>query len=125
MQELIKEFMQKRKFAVIGASDNPKKNGNRIVKDLKNRGYDVYPVNPKLKELEGLRCYASIGEIPTKVDVVDFVVPPEVTEEIIKQCKMLGLNHIWFQPGSESEAALAYCRDNNMKVVHDVCVMRN
>jgi predicted CoA-binding protein len=125
MQDLIKEFMAQKKFAVIGATDNPQKYGNRIVKNLKGRGYEVYPVNPKLKELEGLSCYPSLGAIPVKVDVVDFVVPPAVTEEILKQCKELGLNRIWLQPGSESEKAIAFCRENNLKCVHSVCVMMN
>jgi len=123
VQELIKEFMAQNKFAVVGATNNPQKYGNQILKNLKNRGYEVYPVNPKLKELEGLSCYPSLNDIPVKVDVVDFVVPPKATEEILKQCKKLGLNRIWLQPGSESETAITFCRENNMKVVHGVCVM--
>lgn len=123
MQDLIKEFMAQKRFAIIGATNNIEKYGNQIFSNLKNRGYEVYPVNPKLKELEGIRCYASLDNIPVKVDVVDFVVPPQVTEEILKDCQRLGLNRIWLQPGSESEAAIAYCHENNLKVVHDVCVM--
>jgi len=123
MQELIKEFMSQKRFAVVGATDNPQKYGNQVVKNLKNRGYEVYPVNPRLKELEGLSCYSGLTDIPVKVDVVDFVVPPEATEEILKQYKELGLSRIWLQPGSESETAIAYCHDNNLKVVHSVCVM--
>ena len=125
MQELIQEFMSQKKFAVVGATENPQKYGNQIVKDLKKRGYEVYPVNPKITELEGLKCYASLAEIPIAVDVVDFVVPPRVTEETLRQCKSLGLNRIWLQPGSESETAIDYCRENNLKVVHGVCVMMN
>ncbi len=125
MQELIKEFMAQKKFAVVGATDNPEKYGNQIVKNLIKRGYEVYPVNPKLKELEGLPCYPGLSAIPVKVDVVDFVVPPSATEEILKQCRELGLNRIWLQPGSENEAALAFCRNNNMKTVQSVCVMLN
>jgi len=123
MQELIKEFMSQKRFAVVGATDNPQKYGNQIVKNLKNRGYEVYPVNPRLKELEGLSCYPGLAVIPVKVDVVDFVVPPEATKEILKQCKELGLSRIWFQPGSESETPITYCHENNLKVVHSVCVM--
>jgi len=125
MQELIKEFMSQKRFAVVGATDNPQKYGNQIVKNLKSRGYEVYPVNPKLKELEDLACYSSLSDIPVKVDVVDFVVPPKATEEVLKQCKELGLSRIWMQPGSESDAAISYCRENNLKVVHSVCVMMN
>ena len=123
MQDLIKEFMAQKRFAIVGATANPEKYGNQIFKNLRARDYEVYPVNPRLKELEGVKCYASLDDIPVKVDVVDFVVPPEVTEVILKDCKRLGLNHIWLQPGSESEAAIAYCHENNLKVVHDVCVM--
>lgn len=125
MEKLIKEFMDQKRFAVVGATDNPEKYGNRVVKNLRERGYEVYPVNPKLEEVEGLKCYPSIAEIPVRVDVVDFVVPPKATEEILKQCKELGLDRIWLQPGSESEAAIAFCQDNNLKVVHSVCVMLN
>ena len=123
MQDLIGEFMAQKTFAVVGATDNPEKYGNQIFKNLKSRGYEVYPVNPKLKELDGVKCYPSLADIPVKVDVVDFVVPPEVTEAIIKECKRLGLDRIWLQPGSESEAAIAYCHENKLKVIHDVCVM--
>ena len=123
MQDLIKEFMAQKKFAIVGATSNTKKYGYRVFKDLKSRGYEVYPVNPNLKELGGTKCYPDLAGIPVKVDVVDFVVPPEVTEKILKECKQLGLDRIWLQPGSESEAAIAYCHDNNLKVVHDVCVM--
>jgi len=115
--------MSQKRFAVVGATDNPQKYGNQIVKNLKNRGYEVYPVNPRLKELEGLSCYPGLTDIPVKVDVVDFVVPPKATEEILKQCKELGLDRIWLQPGSESETAITYCHENNLKVVHSVCVM--
>lgn len=125
MQELIKEFMSQKKFAVVGATDNIQKYGNQIVKNLKNRGYEVYPVNPKLKDVEGLPCYAKLADIPVKVDVVDFVSPPYATEEILTQCKELGLDRVWLQPGSESDKAISYCHENKLKVVHSVCVMMN
>lgn len=123
MQDLIGEFMAQKTFAVVGATDNPEKFGNQIFKNLKSRGYEVFPVNPKLKELDGVKCYPGLADILVKVDVVDFVVPPEITETIIKDCKRLGLERIWLQPGSESEAAIAFCDENNLNVVHSVCVM--
>jgi predicted CoA-binding protein len=125
MQEMIKEFMAKKRFAVIGATDNAEKYGNRIFKNLTKRGYEVYPVNPNLKEIEGAKCYPTLADVPVKVDVVDFVVPPRVTESTLKECKKLGLTNIWLQPGSESDAAIAFCHDNNLKVVYGTCVMLN
>ena len=79
--------------------------------------------NPRLEAIEGMKCYATLSDLPVKVDVVDFVVPPLATEAILKECLELGLERIWLQPGSESEAAISFCRENNLKVVHDVCVM--
>ena len=72
-----------------------------------------------------MKCYPSLAELPEKVDVVDFVVPPQVTEKVLRECRELGLDRIWLQPGSESEAAIEFCRDNDMQVVHSVCVMMN
>ena len=123
MQELIQEFLAQKRFAVVGATDNPQKTGNQIYQTLKKHGYEVYPVNSDLKELEGETCYASLTDIPVKVDVVDFVVPPNVTEEMLKECQELGLNRVWLQPGSESETAIAFCSEHNLKVVHSICVM--
>ncbi len=117
--------MAQREFAIIGATDNPEKYGHQVFLNLKNRGYEVYPVNPRLKTIEGMKCYATLSELPGKVDVVDVVVPPAATEAILKECLELGLDRIWLQPGSESETAIRFCQENNFKVVHDVCVMMN
>ncbi len=125
MQDLINEFMAQKRFAIVGATSNTKKYGYKIFKNLRSRGYEVYPVNPRIKELEGIPCYPSLADIPVKVNVVDFVVLPEVTETVLKECKRLGLNRIWLQPGSESEAAIAFCHENGLKVVYGVCVMLN
>ena len=125
MENLIKDFMALKKFAIIGATDNKEKYGHQILVNLKNRGYEVYPINPRLNEIEGVKCYPSLAELPEKVDVVDFVVPPQVTEKVLRECRELGLDRIWLQPGSESEAAIEFCRDNDMQVVHSVCVMMN
>ncbi|MBN2239200.1 MAG: CoA-binding protein [Dehalococcoidales bacterium] len=119
MQDLIQEFMGMKIFAIIGATANEEKNGNKIFKNLKNRGYEVYPVNPRLDELDGDKVYHTLSDIPVKVDVVDFVVPPAVTEETLKECKKLGLTRIWLQPGSESDNAIQYCLDNGMQVLYD------
>ena len=121
---LIKEFLQKENvFAVVGVSSNPAKYGHQVYKDLKEAGYTVYPVNPHLNEILGDRCYHSLSELPEKPDAVDTVVPPAVTEKVVEECKELGIERVWMQPGSESEQAIEFCRRNHIKVVHDMCVM--
>ncbi len=122
--DLIKDFLRKENvFAVVGVSRNPAKYGHQVYKDLKEAGYVVYAVNPSIDEVLGDQCYHSLSELPEKTDVVDTVVPPEVTEKIVEECKELGIERVWMQPSSESEKAIKFCRQNNIKVVHDACVM--
>jgi len=123
MEDLIKEFLLQKNFAVVGSFRNESKYAYKILKDLKQKGYEVYPVNPKLKEVEGLKCYPTILDIPITVDVVDIVTPPAVTEQIVKQCFKKGITRIWLQPGAESETAIRFCQENNIKVIYNACIM--
>ncbi len=123
-EELIKKFLNKRNtLAVVGASRDPKKYGYQVYKDLKEAGYEVYPVNPNIDKILGDKCYPDLGDLPTKPDVVDVVVPPKITEEIVKACRKLGITKVWMQPGSESKTAIQFCDENGIDVVHCVCVM--
>ena len=124
MESLIQKFLDKRNvFAVVGASRNPEKYGHKVFRDLRDAGYKVYPVNPNAEEILGVKCYPSLKDLPEKPDVVDLVVPPRVTEKVVRECKELGVRMVWMQPGSESEDAIKFCVENGMEVVHGVCVM--
>ena len=119
-----KEFLDKKNvIAVVGASDNREKYGNIIYRDLRDAGYKVIPINPKVDFVEGDKCYHSLSEVPIKIDVVDTVVPPHITMEIVKECKKLGIDKVWMQPGSESDEAVIFCKDNNINVVYENCIM--
>jgi predicted CoA-binding protein len=123
-EELIRAFLNKKNiFAVVGASRDPKKYGYQVYKDLKNAGYEVYAVNPNAEEILGDKCYPNLENLPVKPDVVDVVVPPKVTEEVVKACKGLGITRVWMQPGSESEKAIKFCEENGIDAVYGVCVM--
>ena len=123
-EELIKKFLNKTNiFVVAGASRDPKKYGYQVYKDLKEAGYKVYPVNPNADKILGDKCYLDLGDLPVKPDVVDVVVPPKVTVEIVKTCKRLGITKVWMQPGSESETAIKFCDRHGIDVVYGVCVM--
>jgi predicted CoA-binding protein len=122
--ELIKAFLNKKNvFAVVGASRETQKYGYQVYENLKNGGYKVYPVNPNTDEIFGDKCYPNLESIPILPDVVDIVVPPKVTEQIVKTCKKLGVTKIWMQPGSESEKAIRFCKENSIHVIYGVCVM--
>ena len=123
-EQLIMAFLdRKNMFAVVGASRDSKKYGHQVYRDLRNAGYRVYPVNPNVNEVLGDKCYPSLEALPVKPDVVDVVVPPNVTEAVVKTCKKLGIRKVWMQPGSESEKAIEFCEKNDIDVVYGVCVM--
>lgn len=118
------DFLKKTNvFAVIGVSRDPKKYGHQVYRDLRNAGYKVYCVNPNTDRVLGDKCYASLEALPTKPDVVDVVVPPKITEQVVKTCEKLGIRKVWMQPGSESGEAINFCVKNGIAVVHGVCVM--
>ena len=123
MEELIRDFLSRKRFAVAGSFRDASKYAYRILKTLKGKGYEVYPVNPAIGEVDGQRCYPGVKDIPCRVDVVNLVTPPVVTERIVAECKELGIRKIWLQPGAESDAAIRFCRDNGMEVVYQVCIM--
>lgn len=125
MQDLVKDFLKQRRFAVAGSFRNESKYAYRILKTLKEKGYEVYPVNPRLREVNGLTCYPSVKEIPESVDVVDIVTPPQITEKIVGECKEKGISRVWIQPGAESQTAIEFCKDNSIEVVHNLCIMMN
>jgi len=123
MQNLVKDFLKQKRVAIIGSFRHKGKYAYQILMTLKNRGYEVYPVNPRLKEVEGLICYPSVKDIPIVCDVADIVTPPVVTVKVIGECKEKGITRIWLQPGAESESIIEFCKQNNIKVVFNLCVM--
>ena len=123
MEELVKEFLRQKRFAVAGSFRNESKVAYRILRTLTSKGYTVIPVNPRLKEVDGLTCYPSIRDIPGAVDVVDLVTPAEVTEKIVRECKEKGITRVWMQPGAESRDAVRFCKENGIRVIYNLCVM--
>lgn len=123
MQALIDDFVNRKVWAVVGASQDRSKFGYRVFDTLRRAGSTVYPVNPRGGELDGATVYASLADLPETPEVVDLVVPPAVTEQVVKEMHGLGLQRVWMQPGSESQAAIRYCQENGMQVVHDACAM--
>jgi uncharacterized protein len=120
---LVREMVDLRVWAVVGASNDRSKYGHRVFMALRSSGYIVYPVNPNQGEVAGVPCYPSVSALPTLPDVVDLVVPPEVGLEVVRECAAAGVERVWFQPGAESPAAIALARELGLKVVHHACAI--
>lgn len=123
IQDYIEEFLAQKTWAVVGVSKDPTKFGTKVYRKLKNCGYTVYPINPKLSEIDGEPCYPSLSALPTLPEVVSVIVPPNVTEQIIDDCVQLGIKRVWMQPGAESQEALQKGREKGLKLIYDECVL--
>jgi len=126
--ETIKKFLDKKNtIAFIGATMQKDKWGYKKYKEVKNAGFKIYPINPKYDNIDGDKCFTDLRSLleflHKKPDIVITIVPPKITEKIVEQCKSLGINKIWMQPGSESEESIKFCKDNSIEVVHDICIV--
>ena len=96
--------------AVIGASNNRRKFGNRAVRAYLEQGYVVIPINPHELAVEGLKAYASVLDVPGRIDLASFYVPPDVGEMVIEQVVQKGVGEVWLNPGADSDALIAKAR---------------
>lgn len=116
-QERIADWVERRTWAVVGASDNRTKFGNRIYRVLRERGYTVYPVNPTLAAVEGDPAYPDVAALPAGVEVLDIVIPPGRVPLVLDQAKAAGITRIWLQPGAESPEVLAHAASLGLGVI--------
>jgi uncharacterized protein len=96
--------------AVIGASSNRSKFGNRAVRAFRQQGYTVVPINPHETEVEGLKAYGSVLDVPGTIDMASLYVPPEIGEQVIDEIARKGIAEVWLNPGAESDALIARAR---------------
>ena len=103
--------------AVIGASNDRRKFGNRAVRAYQQRGDTVIPINPHEAAVEGLKAYASVLDVPGRVDMASFYVPPEIGEEIIADIAQKQIAEVWLNPGAESDELIARARALSIKPI--------
>lgn len=118
------EFFGGGRWAVVGVSRDRDKYGSIVHQRLKDRGEEVYPVNPTVAEVGGERCYASLADLPEGVEQIVIVVPPERTEKVVEEAAGKGIRRVWMQPGAESKSAVEYCRAHGINVVSGQCILR-
>ncbi|QUH26025.1 CoA-binding protein [Serpentinicella alkaliphila] len=123
--DLKKTMLDKKVWAVIGATPDTSKFGYKIYKRLKNHGYTVYGVNPNYTEVEGEKIYRSIAELPEKPECIDMVVSPRISEKFLDEIKENGIEYVWFQPGTFDTAVIEKAESLNLKIVYKnyACVL--
>ena len=126
IKEAAAEFLSSKRVAVTGVSRQPKNHGSNVVyQRLRDRGYEVFAVNPNADEVEGDQCYHDLRSIPGGVEAVVIATRPEIAEETMRECADLGIKHVWMHrgpgAGSVSEAAADYGRQQGIAVIDGGC----
>jgi hypothetical protein len=119
----VDDFLAQPALAVVGVSREGKKFGNLAYRDLKAKGYRLFPINPHAEVIEGDRCYPNLSALPEPVGGVLIVVPPAEAEHVVREAAKAGIRRMWMQQGAESEAAIRFCEENGMSVVHGECIL--
>lgn len=109
MDEQVRRFLDGEVFAVAGASTDRAKFGNRVLRCYQTHGLTVHPINPRAETIESLRAFESVAALPEPVHGLSIVTPPPVTTAIVRDAIELGIEHIWIQPGAESDEAVEQC----------------
>jgi len=133
LDNMVQDFLALKKIAVVGVSDKRDTGCNLTYTKLKENGYQVYAVNPRITTFNGDACYADLKSIPEKVDAVFILTSPKVTEQVVQQCVELGIKHVWMhcmmgtKPGlaagmtSVSQSAVEMCKANGIMVIPGTC----
>lgn len=120
------DFLEKRRIAVTGVSREPADHGGNVVyRRLRDRGYDVFAVNPNANEVEGDTSYPDLASIPGGVEAVVIATRPETADQTMRECTELSIGQVWMHrgpgPGSVSESAAEYGREHGIRVIDGGC----
>ena len=120
---VVEDFISQKALAIVGVSRGGQKFGNMAYRELKGKGYQLYPIHPSAETLEGDRAYPDFKSLPEKVGGVLVIVPPGQTEKVVREAAETGILRVWMQQGSESKAAIQFCKENGIAEVYGECIL--
>lgn len=120
---LINEFLAPRKMAVVGVSRNIKKFGGAVFKELKEKGYELYPVNPNAEEIQEIKCYKTVNDLPDDVAHILILTKANETEEVVKACVEKKVKMIWIQQKSDTPEAVKIIEEAGIPLIYKKCIM--
>ena len=116
-QEQIESFLSGQRFAVVGASQDRGKYGNKVLRVYVQNDRDVVPINPSAAEVEGLVAYRDLASVPGTINGVSIITPPAVSERVVADALARGIKHIWMQPGAENDRAIQMAEEAGANVI--------
>jgi predicted CoA-binding protein len=119
IESIIDDYLKQGPYAVVGASNDRSKYGNKVLRAYQQREANVYAVNPVATEIEGQAAYPDLSSLPETPRGISIITPPRVTETVIAEAAELGVAFAWMQPGAESPAAIELAVAGGMEVIAD------
>ena len=113
----VRRFLAQPSFAVVGASKDRSKYGNRVLRAYLQNGMPVSAVNPKADEVEGVAAHPSLTDLPDPPAAVSVITPPHASLHVVEEAARLGIEHVWLQPGAEDEAVLERAGELGLDVI--------
>ena len=124
LQDRIEEFLRGEPHAVVGASANRAKFGNKVFRAYQRAGRPVFAVHPSAEKIEGQTAYPDLASLPQSVYGISIITPPEITERIVEEAGQLGIVHLWMQPGAQSDRSVAIAQQFGMNfIAGDACLL--
>lgn len=124
MTPAIRAFLAAPRFAVVGASTDRTKYGNKVLRCYMQNGREVVPVNPRADEVEGLKAVAGLAALGDPPPAVSVITPPAITVKVIEEAAAAGIRHVWLQPGAESPEAIERAKSLGLDLIHSgPCVL--
>ena len=120
-KKAIENFFEPRKMAIAGVSRNPKKFGHVLFKELSEKGIEILPINPKTEEINGVKCYKSVAELPADIKSILIVTPKEETDAILREAINKGIPNIWVQQMSETEETMKIAEEYQVEIIYKKC----
>lgn len=119
----VERFVAEPAFAIVGVSRSGHKFGNAAARELRAKGYRVYPIHPSAAEIDGAHCYPTFEALPEHVNAVLVVVPPEEAVKVVRDAAKAGVHQVWLQQGAESPQVVEACRSLGLSVVAGECIL--
>ena len=116
-KQRIEDFLSAGPWGVVGASKDRAKYGNKVLRCYLQHGREVYAVNPRETEIEGVPSFKSVAELPAAVRALSIITPPPVSEQVVRDAARRGIAKLWMQPGAESPRAIELARELGLSLI--------
>lgn len=128
MKNTITNFLNSKNIAIAGISRTKKTNiGNILLTELSKKGYNIFPINPNTNEIDGVKCYNKVNDLPAEVDSIIIATNQNLTNDIVYSVKNTNIKRVWMQKGSgkgsATPEAIKFCKENNIEYVYGICPM--